>query len=791
MSEIKQDAETVVVSVDEKVTVSAEASGPQTLIDQWTERIVWFLLFLLPIIFLPTRVVPFDATKKYLFAAAVLVALLLWTLGRFRSAKVRIVSDPVLGAMTLIPLAVATAAFFSPVPRTSFLGISFDVGTVAFLVAGVVGAWLVAAYALRTSFARNYYRWLGLLVLVVVGFQILRLALPEIFSFAPFLDPTLTLVGKWNDFGIFLGLTSLLSIIALMDRTVRPGFARIVFLLSLVGLVAVNLYSVWLVVGISALGLVIYEAVLGPGGKRRVSIPGVILVGACLAFILAGAPDQFVGRQVARLGLPSVIEVRPSWSATAAVASDALKQNLFFGIGPNRFVSQWLLSKPAEVNQTIFWEIDFNNGVGYIPVFLATSGLVGALAWFLFLAALVISGLRTFTYGQFDEGLLVPGLMVWLSALYLWFFAFIYTPDTALIIMAFMLTGLYAAVAARLWGRKSWTFSLSHSETFGIIGSALLVAVGIVAPMGGGILLARKAYALAQFERATLAARTGNLDEAARLFEVSATYDGHDVASRLVAEASVGRLNQIIDSGDGSAETQKKFQDISNTAIIYARRATQNDPTRYTNWVTLGGVYRVLSNLKVQGAYEAALDSYSRALQLYPRSPGIYFEIARLELGRGSTKTAKELLQKSLEFKTNYTDAVLLLSQIESDAGNVSEAIKKAQQAATLAPDNAGVFFQLGLLQYRQGSYSAAATSLERAVAIIPSYSNARYFLGLTYDKLGRRTDARNQFLEIQKYNTGNKEVEQILKNLSDGRPILESVSGGAPERRETSPIEE
>jgi hypothetical protein len=73
MSEINQDGETVVVSVDERVSISAEKSRPQNFFDQSAERITWFLLFILPILFIPVINVPFEAGKKYIFTMLLVV----------------------------------------------------------------------------------------------------------------------------------------------------------------------------------------------------------------------------------------------------------------------------------------------------------------------------------------------------------------------------------------------------------------------------------------------------------------------------------------------------------------------------------------------------------------------------------------------------------------------------------------------------------------------------------------------------------------------------------------------
>ncbi len=65
------------------------------------------------------------------------------------------------------------------------------------------------------------------------------------------------------------------------------------------------------------------------------------------------------------------------------------------------------------------------------------------------------------------------------------------------------------------------------------------------------------------------------------------------------------------------------------------------------------------------------------------------------------------------------------------------------------------------------------------------NYSNARYFLGLIYDKEGKENKAIEQFGKIEELNPDNEEVKKILANLKAGKPALEGITPAQP------PIEE
>ncbi|PIR71468.1 MAG: hypothetical protein COU43_02535, partial [Candidatus Nealsonbacteria bacterium CG10_big_fil_rev_8_21_14_0_10_37_25] len=72
-----------------------------------------------------------------------------------------------------------------------------------------------------------------------------------------------------------------------------------------------------------------------------------------------------------------------------------------------------------------------------------------------------------------------------------------------------------------------------------------------------------------------------------------------------------------------------------------------------------------------------------------------------------------------------------------------------------------------------------------RAILLDPNYSNARYFLGLIYDREENKKEAILQFERIEQFNPENQEVKKILANLRAERPALEGIVPGQP------PVEE
>jgi len=228
--------------------------------------------------------------------------------------------------------------------------------------------------------------------------------------------------------------------------------------------------------------------------------------------------------------------------------------------------------------------------------------------------------------------------------------------------------------------------------------------------------------------------------------------------------------------------------------IKSSKVAIDYDGLNYQNYLTAGRVYE--SIVPMEGAYKIAYENYNKALSLNPKSPLINLTLARLETSNKNNIKAKEYAIKSLQLKNNYTDAVFLLAQIEIAEGNIKEAIKLVEAGSILASDNPVAYFQLGVLKYsdKEKNYKGAAEAFEKAVSLSPSYSNARYFLGLSYYNLGRTADAIKQFESVQSLNPDNKEVEFILKNLRDGRAPFANAAppiDDKPEKRKNLPVKE
>ena len=757
-------------------------------------------IFLLPFFFIPFFSLSIDISKAALLYGAVIVSFFLWLVARLKDGRFVFPKSIVLLAGGGVAAATLLSAFFSDSTAKSLIGLGYETGTFASVLVLFLLLFLSSIYFQGRSRVIYVYGALLISAAIVFLYQVVRFA---VLSFGlPLADFFLrfppNIVGKWSDLSIIFGLTTLLSLVLLEFGDISKMARRLLYGMvgiSLFALVLTNFQLTWIVVGIMSLLIFVYSISFGRNstivsGERRIpAIPFIVLV-VSLFFVLSGNLVNEAIYSIARI--PQEV-VRPDWSSTIEVARVSLAENPIFGAGPDRFLTQWLRIKDLAINNSPIWNIDFDFGVGLIPTMMINTGVVGVVAWALFLAAFLYRGILSVFLLKVNAAQNYTIVASFFAALYLWIFSFFYVPNVVIFALAFVMTGVFLAALAQSHIIKNYNFSFLDDPRVGFA-SVLVLILLVISTIAGGYVVLQRYAALGYFQKATVALRVlGDVDTAERAIVRAIGLSREDVYYRFLAEVNLQKVGRLLAQKGISKETLKtQFQSYTQAAIKNAIAATDRDPADYRNWKALAEVYQSLIPFGVpKEFYQSAKQAYERAIKYNPNSPALTLALARLELSVGNKDAAKEYITQALKQKNNYTEAIFLLAQMQADEGNLKDAIASAEVATLVAPNDVGSFFRLGLLRYNAKDYAGAAAAFGRAVELNPSYANAKYFLGLSLYYMGDTQGAIEQFSGVLRLNPGNKEIAGILANLKAGRAPFADGAAKQPEERDSLPIEE
>lgn len=745
--------------------------------------------------FVPFAAISSVTAKTFLLAAGALITLALYILARLARGNVIFPSTALVGALWLPVAAYALSAAFSGAPFAhSLWGTALEPDTFGFMLA-VACLGTFSALALRTAEQyRSFFRvgayTFGVLALVQTAIVIIGQTIPDKIS------PAFSVVGSFGDLASLLGLGVILILITLRFvelpsrayRALLVSGAVTLFLLAIA-----NSSLVWTLVALVSLGLFV-EAVMRRGpkatdtdlaeadilsenpvgndsGNHSLVLP-LCTLAVALFFLIGGT----LGGALAKALNVDIINVRPSWQSTLSVAKKTYATSPVFGSGPSTFGAEWLKHRDASLNSTVFWNIDFTSGIGFIPTSFVTTGIVGIIAWLVFLGLFIALGLRALILRTpQDPFIRYVAMTSFVGALYLFTIAVFDLPGALVIALGFAFAGLFVSTMRYAVGGRQRGIVFSRSPRLGFVIVFSLTILLLASVVAAYSLIGR----YISVTELSLANAAGDLDAAERHAQKSLSFAPSSAAYQALAAIANARLNAIaVSSTMGKAEAQDAYQKALAAGVNAALTATNVNPSDYRSWLSLGQLYAQAVPLNVSGAYDSAKTAYTKAQELNPTNPQIPYILAQLNIANKNVKAAKEDLKAAIALKQDYTDAIFLLSQLEVQDGNVKDALAAALAANYFTPENPTILFQIGILSAAMNDYATAAAALEKAVKANSQFANARYFLSAVYAKQGNLANAAEQLQKVADLSAENaKAVADALDQLKAGKnPFPENL---------------
>lgn len=732
-----------------------------------------------PLFFIPSAEAPFMYTKIYFVFAALIVALIIYSLAILRTGVIHIQPTIPLLLMWGVVIATGISALFSQSAQDAFIGAQMNSQSFAFLL-------LLALVMTATQFLLNskvlimrLYLVLSAIAVLLGLFHFLRTIFgPEFLSFGLQLDATFSPIGGWNDAGIFFGLIVLLSLLAL-EQLPLPKIGKYIFfaiaLVSIGMLTLIQFTAVWILLGFVGLISLMYALTrhrfVGEVEKKS-ALPlllSAIITFTALLFLIGG---NLVGGYINDITNINHVEVRPSLTATMEVGKNIYGDNALLGSGPNHFIYSWREHKDPSINSTVFWNTDFSAGSGFIPTIFATTGLLNSLIWIGFFASLVWIGYKMLIKSsRSDTFWYFVATSSFLATIYLWIIAFVYVPSSSILVLTALCTGVALVSYTNLKTVPVYTFDSVQNKqsTILLVGGVLLTVIVLVISLYA---VSTHYVAAYSFNSSFTSLQAGDIDEANRRLGQAYTLAPHANYARQITLNELGRMNQLQALEEPSNEERQQYQNSFEQAVVAAQQSTTDNPHDARNWATLASVYSRAVSTSTPEAKDNAQQALDEAKRLAPTNPEYWAMQAQIALQSGDAQGAREAVLESLRRKQNYVSAISLLTELELQDGNIENAIATVQAIIQLEPNNSGRYYQLAVLYLNNEQSSEAISSLEKAIEIDQDFANARYVLALLYAENGETEKAKQHLEHVLKLNPESQVVEEALEKLEAGEPI-------------------
>lgn len=775
----------------------SESKGKVFLLDKITFFILFFISILTPLFFLPVSFISNQFGTSLLFGFGVILATLVYISRVLVSGYINIENSNknLWGLFFIVPIIYLLAGIANGFSRMSFFGYTFDISTVGFILLAFIYLYLISVLFNQKN--KIFYAFLGFGVsfLIVSLFLFIRMIFgTDVLSFGIFPNLTSTVLGSWNNLGTFFAISTIISMVSLellRSSKLVKIILNLAFIVSLFFVALVNFGTIWLSVGFISLVFLVYHFFNSGDVKfiKKIAIYPLIVLVLSIVFVIWGSN---LGSFLANTFNISSIDVRPSLSVTLDIAKNTIINRPIFGSGPNTFTVQWLSYRPIDIISTIYWNADFNYGIGLLPTFAVTTGLAGVISWIVFFAFYLKFGIKSL-FAKFEDFVL-KFLVVssFFTSLYLWIMSFFYVPSGPIFILTLFFSGLFFA-SLYVSGNLSFDKKVFiNNPKSGFVSSLSLVSIFVIV-LFIGYGLFKNSSSLWYFQQANYAINTeGNVDKAEENMVKAIGQVPYDVYLRSLSEIQNIKLRAIVSQNPEEVGEEVIASQVENVlpAVISSALAARNaNPSNYLNWVSLGQAYASASALGVTGGYESAQAAYNEAFIRNPNNPAIFLQLARLEVDRNNLEGARNWTLQAIQLKQNYLEAYYFLSQVEVAANNLPGAIDSVTAASIINPTDPNIFFQLGLLKYNSADFAGAIDALVKSIELAPDYANAKYFLGLSYARLNQLDMAVTQFEDIQKTNPDNEEIISIINNLREGKSIFQNIPN--PQNRQTLPIED
>lgn len=687
-------------------------------ISVYLDNAITFLILLVagvtPLLFFNQTTEFFDMPKLIFLIVSTLLLLGLWITSWIFKGKVSFTRTPLDFPLLFLLGIVLVSTYFS-VTKTAAIYGNFP------SVHGSAVAWVtyILLYFVTVSHLKTIARLKTFLTVlygsaVVVSllslFSFFNLFLP--FDFARAVNFTST--GSSFSTIAFLLLLLPLPLFSLINPN-KFLSGRFALVLSILFSVTIALIGAPFVEGSAVTGTFAYLIVLGvvfaltifvskPYQVKRAtklfSIPVVVLA-ITLLFIYAPLPKPLNGVHEIERTFPKEVQLpfAISWKITASTFRDAP----FIGTGPSTYLFNFSSYKPAEFNQTRFWNFSFDNAYNEFLQILGTLGLLGFSA-VVFLSMIILrtawKNLSVETHEGDVEGkpAFLPALAI-SSIVSIILLAIHATTLVSLVLTLFIFAALMMSqrairekVVEFALGIKATTTDNKQFDLFPVLIFIVFLVGAVPAFYKLFNVVAADYYHRLALSNANKSGtltyqylqKAESLNPQVDLYRVDMAQTNFALANAIAAQKGPTKDNP---QGSLTDQDRKTIQTLISQAVNEGRAAVALSPRSPRNWEVLASLYRNISGV-ADNALAFSLDAYGRAIQRDPLNPALRLNVGGIYYTAKNYDLAIRFFTDAINLKPDYVNAYFNLAIALRDKGDLKNAEQVAQQALVLLQAN-------------------------------------------------------------------------------------------------------
>lgn len=485
---------------------------------------------------------------------------------------------------------------------------------------------------------------------------------------------------------------------------------------------------------------------------------------------------------LSKINLP--VSVNVPYATSLTIAKDSLKSNFFFGSGAANYGYAFSKNLPAGFDNM---GIRFFQGQGVIIEAISTIGVVGTVL--LIILILTFLSVALFMLSRDREKNKIYSLGILTAAVIMLANVLMIRTEASLLIYSIILLSLSLAVLYLESNAKEdfINFSLKASPKFAL--TLAFIYLLIFASVAFLFVFFGKVY-VADLKMGS-AAREATPSEAGSIAKIAQAISINPREGKYFTR--LGQEYMALTNQEMLKEEKDRSVDKIQTYLTLAIQAGKRGEDLMKNDVTtveaLAQIYEN-AGLYVGDALQLAEDTYNRAKELEPNNPDILVKLGQIKLKmvalkkddnekKQTVEDARDLFQKAIEVRGNYSPAYYNLSLSQEALGDLDKAIENMANAAMLEKGNINYVFNLARLYQARGKnddLKTAESLYKQILGVNDKEINTHFNLGLLYEKDNKKAEAVDELKKViellpEGSTEAKTQIEKMISNIQNGIP--------------------